>query len=349
MNERLNIQDFIDLLAEKHGMDKQDADGFVKEFFLLIEEALESDRYVKIKGLGTFKLIEVDSRESVKVNTGERFQIDGHTKVSFTPDSTLREVINKPFSHFETVILNENTVLEDTPMDELEEEVVTEETVAEECPLPTAEEIIAAELLHSDATFKQRTPEEPQSQPVSTQPTQPIQPVQPLQSTQSVQKSPVAYLITIILLVLLLCGSALIFIYYPDLFTAADRKELVQTPLPLPAIQVEIPLDTIIATKDTVAEVMVEKTEVEAPVKTEVQVTKKTATPVKPDSVTYKITGTKTTYTVKAGETLTRVSLRFYGTKNLWPYIVQHNRDVIKNPDNVPYGTTLKIPELVKR
>ena len=70
MNEKLNIQDLIDLLAEKHGMSKKNADSFVKEFFQLIEEALEKDKYVKIKGLGAFKLIDVESRESVNVNTG---------------------------------------------------------------------------------------------------------------------------------------------------------------------------------------------------------------------------------------------------------------------------------------
>ena len=81
MNEKLNIQNLIEMLAEKHGMDKTDAESFVKEFFQLIEESLESDKYVKIKGLGTFKLIDVDSRESVNINTGERFEIQGHTKV----------------------------------------------------------------------------------------------------------------------------------------------------------------------------------------------------------------------------------------------------------------------------
>ena len=117
MNEKLNIQDLIDLLAEKHGMSKKNADSFVKEFFQLIEEALEKDKYVKIKGLGAFKLIDVESRESVNVNTGERFEIQGHTKVSFTPEPALKDIINKPFSHFETVVLNDGTVLEDTPID----------------------------------------------------------------------------------------------------------------------------------------------------------------------------------------------------------------------------------------
>jgi nucleoid-associated protein YgaU len=72
-------------------------------------------------------------------------------------------------------------------------------------------------------------------------------------------------------------------------------------------------------------------------------------TPVHPDSVTYKIKGTKATHTLQPGETLTRVSLKYYGTKDLYPYIVKYNSDVIKNPNNVPIGTTLKIPELVKK
>lgn len=126
MNEKLNIQDLIDMLAEKHGMSKKNADSFVKEFFLLIEESLEKDKYVKIKGLGTFKLIDVESRESVNVNTGERFEIQGHTKVSFTPEPTLKDIINKPFSHFETVVLNDSTVLEDTPLENEEEDEMSE-------------------------------------------------------------------------------------------------------------------------------------------------------------------------------------------------------------------------------
>ena len=95
--------ELIAAVAEKANLTKKDAEVFVKEFFLLIEQALENEKTVKIKGLGTFKLIDVDSRESVNVNTGERFQIKGHTKVSFSPDANLRDTINKPFAHFETV------------------------------------------------------------------------------------------------------------------------------------------------------------------------------------------------------------------------------------------------------
>ena len=144
MNERLYLQNFIDLLSEKYGMDKKDADKFVKEFFLLIEEALEQDRSVKIKGFGTFKLVDVESRESVKVNTGERFQIQGYTKVSFIPDGSLRDIINKPFSHFETVVLNEKTVLEDTPVMDSDDdgELTEEESVSQSVGRVNPEESI---------------------------------------------------------------------------------------------------------------------------------------------------------------------------------------------------------------
>lgn len=69
----------------------------MKEFFQLIEESLENDKYVKIRGLGTFKLIDVESRESVNINTGERFEIQGHTKVSFAPEPALEGLDKQAF------------------------------------------------------------------------------------------------------------------------------------------------------------------------------------------------------------------------------------------------------------
>ena len=113
MNEKINIQDLSSMLVSQNALTKEEADNFIREFFALIVSALDRDKYVKIKGLGVFKLIEVDARESMNINTKERFEIPGYTKVSFTPDASLRDTINKPFAHFETVILNENTVFED--------------------------------------------------------------------------------------------------------------------------------------------------------------------------------------------------------------------------------------------
>lgn len=382
MNERLTIQDLIDLLAEKHGMDRKDADGFVKEFFLLIEQALESDTYVKIKGLGTFRLVAVDSRESVNVNTGERFQIEGHTKVSFTPDALMRDTINKPFAHFETIVLNEKTILEDTPIEEAEDDEAEEELQQEDIvSQPIIEESVTVQPLVEESISE--SVEESASQPIAIEEEEIIVPVPEVKDKEvpvlaektdtetpeikSVEKShkeksPVPYLIAIIIIVLLLCGAALCYVYFPDMFLSSNKKDVIEMPAATAGPEKgTVILDTI-TRKDTVAEVVPEiKKEVPAevipvpvkkelePVKKEERKVAKTSTPVDPDSVTYIITGTKTTYTVKEGETLTRVALHFYGTKALWPYIVKHNRDIIKNPDNVPYGTKLKIPELVKK
>lgn len=522
MNERLTIQDLTDLLAAKHSMAKKDADAFVKEFFLLIEQALENEKIVKIKGLGTFRLIDVDSRESVKITTGERFQIKGHTKVSFSPDPSLRDIINKPFAHFETVVLNENTVLEDTLVEEAEEEeageeeaiitedvvkeeimeapaivkeelieqpgeveseeVVTKEVVKEEvaetevivpetetivtetqvtvaetevivpptevvvppteeivspteemiAPLAgeewikkeelTAEQIIEQELMK--ANLKPEIP--PQPEPTNREPTnresinwesinresikqEAIKPesvkatntpspavkkASPKKASPQNEKSPVPYLITIIVLVLLLCGSAVLFIYYPDLFSSSSEKDaLAMSPVTTQPVQPEAQLSDTIKKEENAMEgtpeteqliegtqptpsnkeTITEKKEIVTPATKEVatsakQVVAPPATkevpvsakrenktvqqqppvPVLPDSASYRITGTKTKYTIKEGETLTRVSLRFYGTKALWPYIVKYNPTVIKNPNHVPYGTVVRIPELTK-
>ena len=105
--------------------------------------------------------------------------------------------------------------------------------------------------------------------------------------------------------------------------------------------------ETVAATTPTLKKTPKENVQVQSPPPKKEQ--KKTVVPFEPDSVGYTIVGTETTYTIKEGETLTRVALRFYGTKALWPYIVKHNPGVIKNPDNVPYGTTIKIPKLAKK
>lgn len=113
MNNKLSIQDLISALATRNGMDAKSAAMFVKTVFEIIEEYISKDKLVKIKGLGTFKLVSVSDRESVNVNTGERILIAGHSKLSFTPDTSLKDAINRPFSDFETTVLNENTSTED--------------------------------------------------------------------------------------------------------------------------------------------------------------------------------------------------------------------------------------------
>lgn len=121
MKQKLTLSDFANLLSQREGVSKRDAEIFVRAFFDLIENGLEQDKLVKIKGLGTFKLVSVSERESVNIATGERFQINGHTKVTFTPDNSMKELVNRPFAHFEAIELNEETSTSE--FDEIDEEM----------------------------------------------------------------------------------------------------------------------------------------------------------------------------------------------------------------------------------
>ena len=388
MNEKLNIQDLIDLLAEKHGMSKKNADSFVKEFFQLIEEALEKDKYVKIKGLGAFKLIDVESRESINVNTGERFEIQGHTKVSFTPEPALKDIINKPFSHFETVVLNDDTVLEDTPIDNGNEDEEETEQRTEECvpgvteksqdvteaAVDTSEEAVTLEEMEIRSEEVTVCPGEEiaETPSVVSEETAGAEETEVVKTEVPAESSTMKYFIGIVVLVVLLCSGAVVYLYYPDLFDKLSTKppveEIVdakvnkQTDNKVLTDSISVKDTTAVAKADTaVPKKPVDKPVIKKPDATVVakqpvvvaasasQSPKQSGAAYIPDSTNYTIVGTEATYTIQPGETLTKVALRFYGTKALYPYIVKHNPDVIKKPDNVPAGTTIKIPKLVKK
>lgn len=142
MNNRLTIQDLAGLLAEYAGKDKNSAERFLREFIAVVSEGVYTDKLVKVKGLGTFKVIPVEKRESIHVNTGERFVIPEHYKFSFLPDKELRELVNKPFSFFETTELGENVdftdvdVVPDEPEVKETEDESVEEVLPEEKPMP---------------------------------------------------------------------------------------------------------------------------------------------------------------------------------------------------------------------
>ena len=341
----------------------------------MIEESLESDKYVKIKGLGAFKLIDVESRESVNVNTGERFEIQGHTKVSFTPEPALKDIINKPFAHFETVVLNEGTVLEDTPVDSgSEEDEDTEQKVEDVVPEVVAGSTVEIpEIAEKNDSPVESEPVEETVAPVETVASEEVneERVEVIKTAGPAESSAMKYFIAIVALVVLLCAGTVAYLYYPDWFDGLSAEQPVEETAGNEAgneagntalmDSVGVKDSVAIAVKDTVskkliAEPVIKQQEAPVAVKQPVAAATSASQPKKqkkveyvPDSTNYTIAGTQATYTIKPGETLTRVALRFYGTKALYPYIVKHNPDVIKKPDNVPAGTTIKIPKLVKK
>lgn len=166
-------------LAEKSGLSQTEAELFIRKMFDVLNQGLEADKQVKMRWLGTFKVTTVKDRESVDVNTGERIVIEGRDKISYTPDNILKEIVNKPFAQFETVVVNDGVDFDDidkkfeTPTEEPEEvpsevqseiEVPKEEIVIAEVKAPEKEDPIAQELPKPVASVEPTSPvEEPHS------------------------------------------------------------------------------------------------------------------------------------------------------------------------------------------
>lgn len=165
-------------LAEKSGLSQTEAELFIRKMFDVLNQGLEADKQVKMRWLGTFKVTTVKDRESVDVNTGERIVIEGRDKISYTPDNILKEIVNKPFAQFETVVVNDGVDFDDidkkfeTPTEESEEvpsevpseiEVPKEETVIAEVKAPEKEDPIAPEQPKPVASVEPTPVEEPHS------------------------------------------------------------------------------------------------------------------------------------------------------------------------------------------
>ena len=133
-----DLHDIAKMLASKYGISVNEAKTFTNTFIDLVNEGLQEDGLVKIKGFGTFKIVEVKDRESINVTTGERILIPGRSKVTFTPDSVMKELVNKPFSQFDTVVLNEGVDFSD--IDQQTEEITDTENIEESVMEPVAEE-----------------------------------------------------------------------------------------------------------------------------------------------------------------------------------------------------------------
>lgn len=401
MNEKITLQDIINLLCEKQGISPKDSETFVRTMFDVIEEALTNEKYVKIKGLGTFKLTEVNSRESVHVNTGERIEIQGHSKVSFTPDTSMKELINKPFSHFETVVLNEGVELEDTAVEEVEmlettdvsettivieeitppapsEEVIpTEETPIEEpiIEVPATEETIVEEIVvEEEPIIEQPIVEEPiVEEPIIEEPiveeSEPEVPVKETieetkkeeEKTVSIEEKEETHIpvvpqdkekkeksinrilwgVIVVLVLIILFGAYWMFL---------RPNDTAEMPVITPEVQEEVVTlkeDTI--KKDTLFES--EPPIYMQPLKLTAEELRKERVPALADTLDYRINGKEPIceHTLQSGETIIRISVKYYGSKRFWPYIAKFNQDAITNPDNIPIGTVIKIPAIVPK
>lgn len=241
---KISLSNIVDELVAKSGLARDVADNFIHAFVETIEKGLQEDNIVKIKGMGTFKLQEVSDRGSVDVNTGERITIRGHRKVTFTPDSAMKELVNRPFAHFEPTELNDGYPTENEldavgaqtdETDEVSESTETTESVVgnetetagpspaivEEVKLvaeePVVEEPITEEPIIEEPVIEEPIVEEPiVEEPIVEESIEPTEPVLNI-ADQPKQKKSKGCVWTIILILLLMVAAAfLCYFYFSD-------------------------------------------------------------------------------------------------------------------------------------
>lgn len=447
MNEKFTLQELAEQLARRHDMNPEDAEAFVGLFFTLIKEALETDKYVKVKGLGTFKLIGVEARESVSVNSGERIEIQGYSRISFTPDASMRDWVNRPFSHFETVVLNEGTHFDDMEEEEgtsvlsaemsadLEEGTAETEVLPEEPSespeLESKEEVPQAisPMSESAEEIDETVPVEegdsvdepaaagepaaPETETVALPDSREPEPEslveadareavpviqghesssgtgseEPVMETGHPEQLPVAEtgrkrrfpwcMLATVMLAGVLIGGGMVWSFLSDkrfisehlldsLF-AVTQKASVAARQELPAVTADTVAAATASQADTIRKEVKKEVTVTLPEKPSTTVDPKQ--PEQPaagttkeagrttrerretlsDTVEYQITGTQASYTIRPGESLVKISQKFYGNKKLWPYLVKHNPTVIRNANQIPIGATIQIPVLTPK
>ena len=376
--ERISIQDLaLSVLPSKRGMKKKDAERFATTLFEVVKEGLASDRVVKIKGLGTFKMIDIDARESINVNTGERVVIESHDRITFTPDSTMKEVVNRPFSQFETVVLNDDVEFDDSPVLEGESELEPEEDEMENFVQNEVTEE-KQEAVEPESIPEQTEPQEltePQEPTESQEPTEPQEPVEilepevpqePIEISEPAEEESAAQLelfdqtedvrrkipLKWWFIMLAACIGSFAGGYY--LGKQSDKQELQS---PIDEIEEVSPVtdttktdtiakaDTLVTIAKEVEEPVAQTPVEPAPIQTEEVVNYRTYAlkDARVRTGAYRIVGTDSEVTVRAGETVARVAKRTLGP-GMECYIEVYND--ITSKTVLKEGQILKIPKL---
>lgn len=190
-----NISRLAKSISSKHGLTQAEAERFISKMFEVANEGLHEDKLLKIKWLGTFKVTPVKDRESVDVNTGERIVIEGRDKISFTPDNILKEIVNKPFAQFETVVVNDGVDFSDID-EKFSLQAVPAEPIAAEMPSTIGEQKTAEASIgqpesksfdESKNTDEQKVADQPTAEVYPSAEAQPMAGEHPMAEEQQMQ------------------------------------------------------------------------------------------------------------------------------------------------------------------
>lgn len=332
MSNKLNMQDLIDLLTTHSSLTKEEAEIFVQELFHLINEGLAQEELVKVKDFGTFKLTPIGERESVDVNTGDKIVIPAHRRVSFLPAQGLKNLVNKPFAHFETTQLNEDIFLEnvehEAPEDNVEHEEEKEE-FREENSIESNSAVTMKpynqHISHSDSTeppilekadlaniesrgYEKSTNHNGIEEKSDAQVATPPNKEKPKKTTaKRKQKHP---FVRIYIFTALIVIGAIIVV---NNFYTGEKNP----------VKKEVP-----------------ESEIPKPVQETAPAIEETISPPPPTPPAEPLE----TVTMTTGRTLRLIALDRYGSREFWVYIYLKNQNKIKNPDVIPVGIELVLP-----
>lgn len=361
MNEKISFPDLVGLLSSKMNITKKEAETFLKEFFTVSTEVITSGEELRINGLGLFKPIWVEARGSINVQTGEPVEIPGHYKLSFIPDKVLREAVNAPFSSFSVEVLNDHVPIEDmtavpsqdidenndicnTENVELQDSKEIREKEEEDEPIEPAHEYIQED---------KSADEESSESTVSSQEIEKFQEeiIQPESETKVEEKEEDCYedylrksasrksfwwgVLSAFGIIICLAGGIFFmgndspYVVKIGEYTLSLGKQSIDSrPMNNNPESVVLPEN-----KDTLSEM-----EKDSVLKDSVISVSPLAAPeVKP-----------VIETIRSGVFLTTLARKYFGHKAFWVYIYEENKDVIKNPNQVPIGTRLTIPSASK-
>lgn len=384
MDNKITIIDLAEGLAKRKHIQRKDAEQFIRTVFETIQERLLEGDPVKVKGLGTFKLITVNSRESVNVQTGERIVIDSHSKVSFAPEKALSDRVNRPFADFETVPLNDGTKTEDMEKIDLPEEEATVEPTPEPVQAPLAEIVEHAPEVAQPEADEIVLPEpevvEPEPEAIVKPISEEVEPAPEVVEPTPEETNPIPEVVEEIV---------------PEPIVEEEPKaepidEVQSAPAAFMDNQNDKPADAEAVEKKSrnltrwflllmlllVAALILfllfgpkgydgeavereDTTQVEQKDTIEAVPTTPTKPTKSPEELAadypqvpngeYWIVGTKTTHVLEKGEDLSKLALEHYGDKKLINYIIQFNGYSMQKASNLFVGTEVKLPELVKR
>lgn len=324
-NKKISLQELTDTIAAQSGFSKRFTESFLRELVLVIQENLEKDGIVKVKGLGTFKLIWNESRKSVDVSTGDSIVLPGHYKVSFVADATVKQQINAPYAHLDTVMGGAEII------SEVEDEDKGELRVEKGESNELQDELMNAEI---NSPTHQITVSPERSEINSESPNNQITESPARSDSNSASPSKKKWWVAMVVL-MLLCLLGAVGFYWRNILIP-QQNTMLPSQIKAPVVVVRV---------DTAEQVLKDTLDASDAVKEDtVAVPELTL-----DTYTYQDAlnaPVREVVTVIDGSRLTMVAYRAFGHKAFWVYVYDANRKVLQSPNAVEKGMQLVIPDL---